>query len=200
MPRVGSSKMMTFGSISGSGTITGPVTNNGILSPGASPGVLTVNGDVTFGSEGRMVMEIDGASPGTGYDQLVVNGNLTLDGEMDVQIIPPFLPGDGQVFTPITFTGTLTGGFTAFIGLLADNGIFLTPTIGANDYELIGGREDILSAMAASRTRFVVMSPTEMFSRANTPSMSLSRLSCSQDSVAASLLLVMIVTAPTRSR
>ena len=55
----------------------------GTLTPGvAGPGVLTINGGVSFTSSGMLEVDIAGANPGTGYDQVKVGGSLTLAGSL----------------------------------------------------------------------------------------------------------------------
>lgn len=67
--------------LGGSGTINGSVFNNGLVAPGNSPGVLTINGDYTQSNLGAFQLEI--ASPDV-FDQLVVNGTAYLDGLLQV--------------------------------------------------------------------------------------------------------------------
>ena len=64
--------------LAGSGT-GGAVTVNGIISPGTSPGILTV-GDLTLNSGGSYTWEIANATgaAGTGWDQIVASGQLTV--------------------------------------------------------------------------------------------------------------------------
>ncbi|MHC4876591.1 MAG: cadherin-like domain-containing protein, partial [Planctomycetota bacterium] len=52
----------------------GTLTVNGNVSPGASPGQLVVNGNVTFSSADTFTAELNGATAGTDYDQLRVEG------------------------------------------------------------------------------------------------------------------------------
>ena len=49
------------------------------FSPGASTGVLTSNGDITLGSGSTFTVELNGNTPGAGYDQLNVVGAVTLN-------------------------------------------------------------------------------------------------------------------------
>ncbi|VWX53235.1 hypothetical protein NOVOSPHI9U_420478 [Novosphingobium sp. 9U] len=66
---------MAQGAVFGSaGTINGNVTVAGTLSPGASPGTMTVNGNVALVGTSVSVFEI---TP-TVSDKLVVNGNLAI--------------------------------------------------------------------------------------------------------------------------
>jgi autotransporter-associated beta strand protein len=66
--------------LGGNGIIGGSVTvNSGAnLAPGSSTGILTT-GAVTLNSGSNFVLELNGTTPGTGYDQLVVNGTVTLN-------------------------------------------------------------------------------------------------------------------------
>jgi fibronectin-binding autotransporter adhesin len=48
------------------------------LAPGSSTGILTT-GAVTLESGSNFVLELNNTTPGTGYDQLVVNGTVTLN-------------------------------------------------------------------------------------------------------------------------
>ncbi|HMY81524.1 MAG TPA: autotransporter outer membrane beta-barrel domain-containing protein, partial [Agitococcus sp.] len=63
------------------GTITGNVAVNGLLSPGNSPAILTINGDVDQKEGSSLLVEIDGATAGSGaghHDQVVSSGNYNI--------------------------------------------------------------------------------------------------------------------------
>ena len=62
------------GILAGAGTISGAVTNGGVVAPGANVGTLTVNNDVTFAGNSRLAIELSGATA----DKLVIGGNLDL--------------------------------------------------------------------------------------------------------------------------
>jgi uncharacterized protein with beta-barrel porin domain len=81
----------TFGS---AGTVNGNVIVSGTLSPGASPGTMTVNGNVTLNSGSTSLFEI---TP-TAQDKLIVNGKMTIAG-LHLQI---------AATTPIKVGTTLT--------------------------------------------------------------------------------------------
>jgi autotransporter-associated beta strand protein len=67
------------GALGGTGNISAPVTLNGTLSPGTSPGTLTVNNAFTVGS--GAVFNMDLSTPGdTLDDQLTVLGDLAFQG------------------------------------------------------------------------------------------------------------------------
>ena len=93
----------------GTGTVAGDLLNSGTVSPGTSPGTINVTGNYTQDSTGTLAMEIGGTMPDTGYDQLIVSGTASLDGELEVRLIDPFTPTLGDSFTLMTYdshTGT----------------------------------------------------------------------------------------------
>jgi hypothetical protein len=64
---------------------SGEFINTGIISPGSSPGILTINGTEPLTSNSTLEIEIlDNNGPGTGHDQLVREGPLTLSGTLKV--------------------------------------------------------------------------------------------------------------------
>lgn len=106
------------GILGGTGTIGGNTTinNNGTLSPGTSPGTTTFGSDLILNSGSILDYELD--TPGTVgsnvNDLAVVNGNLTLDGILNVTDLGSFGAG---TYTLITYGGILTNN-TVEIGTL----------------------------------------------------------------------------------
>ncbi|ESQ82793.1 hypothetical protein ABENE_20805, partial [Asticcacaulis benevestitus DSM 16100 = ATCC BAA-896] len=86
----GLTSVLNGGRLGGSGTIGGNVTiaNGGVLAPGNSPGTLTINGDLTLNNSSLLDYEFGQSSVAGGplNDLTVVNGNLTLDGTIDVTV------------------------------------------------------------------------------------------------------------------
>jgi T5SS/PEP-CTERM-associated repeat protein len=101
-----------FGSVSGSGTFTGTGTVNfeGDLKPGSSPATVNFGGDVSFGVDASLQIELGGTAPGT-FDKISVAGDLALDGELEVSILPGFTPAAGQSFNILDWFGTRSGIF-----------------------------------------------------------------------------------------
>ena len=64
----------------GSGIIDGALDIAGTLSPGNSPGILTASDLVTFQPGSTFSVELNGLAAGSGYDQLVTTGPVSLDG------------------------------------------------------------------------------------------------------------------------
>ncbi|WP_253252537.1 autotransporter outer membrane beta-barrel domain-containing protein [Variovorax boronicumulans] len=74
------------GTLAGTGTVAGnvAVASGATLSPGNSPGTLTIGGDLTLGSGSTTVFELgqSGAVGGVSNDLVNVGGNLTLGGTL----------------------------------------------------------------------------------------------------------------------
>jgi hypothetical protein len=92
------------GTLTGTGTIQAPVNNSGLVSPGGLPGTLVLGSgkDYQQGTSGRLHIEIGGHSPGTQYDQLVVGGNATLGGTLELVFFNGFVPQPGDGFQVLT--------------------------------------------------------------------------------------------------
>lgn len=72
--------ILTGGTLGGTGKVGNISDLNGHVSPGASPGILVCSNFSTFTPANLCQMEIAGATPGTGHDQLQVNGSILLMG------------------------------------------------------------------------------------------------------------------------
>lgn len=131
--------------LAGSGTLGGDVTvqSGGILSPGgAGVATLTVNGNLTLASGSTLALDINGATAGTGYDRVVVNGTVDVSGAA-LAVTHGYAAGSGDSYTVIvndaadavtgTFSGVSEGGkFNA-----AGNGTELTTSyIGGSGNDL----------------------------------------------------------------
>jgi parallel beta-helix repeat protein len=87
------------GTLFGVGTL--PINLNhtgGVLAPGNSPGCLEVDGDYNLAVGGTLQIEIDGPTVCSQYDQLQVNGTVTLAGTLDVVLDPTYNPVVGEKF------------------------------------------------------------------------------------------------------
>ena len=103
--------------IGGSGTIGGAVIVDGILSPGNSPGLLTV-GSLDLRAGSTTLMQIIGAgnlagTAGTAYDKLVIStaGGLGYGGTLDLDFANTTTFADGTTFDLFGFTGSTLGRF-----------------------------------------------------------------------------------------
>ena len=101
------------GTLAGSGTVTGPVvvSGTGALSPGLSPGALSLpTSYVQQAPSGAFNVELGGTAPAQ-YDRAAVGGAATLAGILNVTLINGFVPQPGDTFTIMTYashTGTFT--------------------------------------------------------------------------------------------
>jgi len=101
-----------FGSVVGNGLTQGWVLNDGVVSPGASPGFLDVSGDFEQTANGRLEIEIAGTQAGTEFDQLRVAGVAQLAGTLEVSLIDGYEPIVGQEFEVLAAT-SVVGEFDA---------------------------------------------------------------------------------------
>ncbi|MFT5407848.1 MAG: hypothetical protein ACI9NC_000553, partial [Verrucomicrobiales bacterium] len=139
--------------LSGSGTVNGEVINHGVLSPGNSPGLVIVNGDLDLGTEsdpeadaeeaphnvGTVILEIAGtAGAGVavgGHDKIEVIGHLTLGGTLQIELLDNFIPELDQQFELFSFD-SVSGGFDAIVGGDLGGGLMLQPSLAANSMTL----------------------------------------------------------------
>ncbi|MFN9364770.1 MAG: autotransporter-associated beta strand repeat-containing protein [Planctomycetota bacterium] len=100
--------------LGGSGTIVGNVdmSAGGTLTPGITTGTLSVTGNLLLGSSTILNYELNenDQTVGGGINDLVaINGNLTLDGTLNVTGIPSNVFANTQkTWTLFTYTGVLT--------------------------------------------------------------------------------------------
>ncbi len=101
------------GSLSGTGTITGNVSNGGTIAPGFSAGTIEVTGDLSLESTSHYDLEIGGSNQGTDYDVLSEAGNvqLTLAGTITPTLLNGYTPAAGDLFMVLTSNQPLLGSF-----------------------------------------------------------------------------------------
>ncbi|MDO6965188.1 cadherin-like domain-containing protein [Rhizobium alvei] len=92
----------TDATLGGTG-IVGAVTVEGILGPGIGRGALTT-GNLGFGADGVLEIEIAGTASGS-YDQVKVDGDIALAGELDLSLLRNYTPSTGDSFTIIDNMG-----------------------------------------------------------------------------------------------
>jgi len=108
--------------LAGSG-IVGNILGNGAVAPGNSPGTLT-SSNVTFSATGKLMVDLAGLTPGSGYDQLNVNGALALT-NAGLQVNMTFIGATNSQFTIVNNDGAeaVTGTFAG----LAEGGLVVAP-------------------------------------------------------------------------
>lgn len=121
--------------LKGSGTLNVAILNNGIVAPGYSPGMQTVE-SYTQTSSATLQIEIGGLEPGSGYDQINM-GHADLAGKLEVSLTGGFKPLDGQVFEFMHFD-TVSGKFELATGLVqAGDDIFFELVQDAHSLKLV---------------------------------------------------------------
>jgi hypothetical protein len=157
---------LNAGVLSGSGVIAGSLTNNGgYISPGHSPGGITVTGNFSQGAKGTLVLEAAGGEAGQ-FDRLQVGGTAKLAGKLDLRLLNGYVPLSGEVFNPIGYksaTGTLTSSSNAKL-TVNQMGIAATidatkPNPGAGQPLNISTRMEVLSGENVLIAGFIVTGP-----------------------------------------
>jgi len=95
------SQLTLSGAYSGSGIINGSdglTIFNAALSPGNSPSLLPIEGDVAFGDQAATTLELAGLVRGDDFDAIDIGGTLTLNGMLDVVLLDSFSPNAGDSF------------------------------------------------------------------------------------------------------
>jgi hypothetical protein len=82
----------------------------GEVAPGHSPGILSLGGNATLFGGSTITVELNGTTPGAGYDQLIVAGTASI-GSMSLNVSVGYGPTFGDTFT-IVQAGALTGTFS----------------------------------------------------------------------------------------
>jgi hypothetical protein len=136
------------GTLAGSGTIQAAVTNSGgVISPGGSPGILSLGPgeDYQQGTNGILRIEIGGHNPGTEYDQLVVGGNASLAGTLELRLINGFVPQPGDEFQVLTCSSQ-TGQFSQINASTVSGAVWSVRYSGTNvTAALLSGLKPVLS-------------------------------------------------------
>lgn len=117
----GSGSVVVNGVLAGTGSIAGDVSLvGGTLSPGASPGVLTL-GTLAADAASTMNFELGGDTPGNGagfYSQLIVSGTADLAGNLQVGTVGGYVPPtSGGIGEGIYYLIARDGGTGQFNGL-----------------------------------------------------------------------------------
>lgn len=129
------------GALGGSGFIGGDTFVAGTLAPGNSPGTLTFAQDLTLASSAVTLVEL---ASGALYDRIVVGGELTFGGTLQIEVGDDFDPAGGQFqlfeagtysgnFDSVVFGGGYTGTFDVLTGTLT-----IVPETGSGVLVMLG--------------------------------------------------------------
>jgi hypothetical protein len=110
------------GTLAGTGTINGNVSNNGRVSPGSAGalGMLTVVGNYTQTQYATLMIQIAGTSAGD-FSVLNVLGSANLNGNLAPVLLNGFVPAIGDSFIFLNY-GSLTGEFSQILNQVFNHG------------------------------------------------------------------------------
>ena len=139
-------------------TNTLTVQNGGTLSPGTSPGTITIHGNLTMAAGSTLAVEINGTTAGTQYDQVVVNGTVNVT-DAALSATHGYTAGNADTYTIIvndaadavtgTFSGLSEGGTLTAGG----NGTVLTASYvggSSNDVTLSSPAFPVVTSVSSS--------------------------------------------------
>jgi autotransporter-associated beta strand protein len=129
--------------LQGTGTIGGAVSVQGTLSPGNSPGVLTV-GSVVLGGPSTTAIEINGVTRGTQYDGVNITGtsnSLTYGGALSLAFGNVSALPNGTTLDIFNFTGGFLGSYAS----VASTGFYsgTWSSLGSGTYQLVSGAQTL---------------------------------------------------------
>ena len=121
---LGAAGQTLTGTVFGSGSIVGPVQfgAGGELSPGLSPGKLTIDGALSLAETAAYRVELLGLVPGAEYDQIDLLGGLTLGADSQLLASLGFDPAFGDSFTIVN--NESEGGIDGYFSGLPQGAIF----------------------------------------------------------------------------
>ncbi len=111
-------RIRSDGRLSAAGIIDGHLVSDGLVRTGPSPATLNVTGDFWQTNTGTLELTINGSQPGIDQDQLLVGGEVMLDGLLDLSLDSTLSIAYGDFFTLIDATGLVSGMFDEIDGLL----------------------------------------------------------------------------------
>jgi len=150
--------MLSGGTLSGVGTVSGTLTNAAIVVPGPL-GSLTVQGNYYQGSLGALSIDLGGAAAGQ-FGRLSVNGAASLAGALEVALTNGFLPVVGNVFGVISASGGFSGGFSTIAGSHPGNGVALVPVVNATLFDLQAANDLTFAAASYAGHQFSFSYPS----------------------------------------
>ena len=128
--------VQTGATLGGSGTVGGLTVDSGAFhTPGSSPGIQNTG---NYSNAGTLAIEINGATVGTGYDQVNTTGTVSLSGVLSITM--GYTPVDNALFFIL-----------ANDGVDAILGTFSNASVNGNTYTL-GGQDFAISYFGDSAT------------------------------------------------
>lgn len=102
----------TSGTLTGSGgTLEADVINRGLIAPGGPTGSISVLGDFTQLSTGKLVVDIADADS---FDHLSISGQASLGGKLEIKLLDSFVPSSGTIFDILDWNAS-SGAFSSIV-------------------------------------------------------------------------------------
>lgn len=142
------------GTLGGNGLVQANVNNpGGIVSPGDSPGQLTIVGDYVQSGTGQLKLELNGPTAIVDYDRLNVQGKVTLGGNLDATV--GYKSTSGENFVILTNDGTdATAGTMS--GLADNSTVIINGFRFRVNYNAGDGNDVVLTRLATGIDSIVV--------------------------------------------
>lgn len=151
---------MGGGTLGGSGVVGITFVGGAAISPGASPGILTTS-NLTLNGSGNtpadFIVELNGPAPGTGYDQLRVNGSVNLNATRLIATLG-FLSAISNSFVIIDNRGSIAVAGT-FEGLFEGATVDISGTPFRITYTGGDGNDVVLTQLTATQRPLLTIQP-----------------------------------------
>jgi hypothetical protein len=142
------------GTFGGSGTLSSNLALSGVLSPGNSPGTVTIFGDFTADRNSVCLFEVAGTGANQ-YDSLVVTGRVTILGWVNFKGVDPYSFTIGDSITHLRFS-SLT--YNPLANYLTGNGFALKkPKIIAGSVSMSMQVQDLFAGAASTTLMFTTI-------------------------------------------
>ena len=133
------------GRLSGNGTIDGDVVLvGGTISPGASPGSISINGDLDADAESTLEIEVGGLSANAEHDLLTVSGDTDIAGTVSFSFIGGFAPQAGDRIRFLEVDGAVDIGTAEFVVENLAAGFRFDIKSVSNGFELVALTDGVL--------------------------------------------------------
>jgi len=120
--------------VTGDGEIRGTLNSSGFVRPGAPLGALTVVGPYVQNPSGSLDIEIGGSASGDEFDRLVVTGNASLNGTLNITLKNSFVPTICDEYVVLT-SPSISGSFSA-VNFPDTPGLIWHANVGAGEVTL----------------------------------------------------------------
>ncbi len=122
------------GTLNGTGTITGSVSNSGgQINPGNNLGILNITGDYSQTAAGTLNLELGSA---TSFDKFNITGAADLGGTLKLNLTSGFTPTIGTKFAVLTYGSATTKTFNTIQGIDISSSLAFAPTSTGNNLTL----------------------------------------------------------------